>query len=140
MFQANVIESRVVFMAKNYDNFPEKSLIKNVSSSDKETILVIDDSPKNVEILYTLLGGAGYNVMAESDGIKGIEGIKINKPNLVLLDVMMPGIDGFEICRRLQAEASTKDIPVIFMTALSETEEKIKGLSLGAVDYVTKPF
>jgi two-component system, NtrC family, sensor kinase len=127
-------------MTNNSYIIKEKLLNKNIISEQKETILVIDDSSTNIEILYTVLGCAGYNVIAENNGIKGIECIKIHKPDLVLLDVMMPGIDGFETCRRLQAEASTKDIPVIFMTALSETEKKIQGLSLGAVDYITKPF
>ncbi|MEO1428161.1 MAG: response regulator [Cyanobacteria bacterium J06633_8] len=105
-----------------------------------ETILVIDDSPTNLEVLHDVLGNAGYEVLVEMDGASGIEQVEANPPDLILLDVMMPKIDGFETCRRLQANASTKDIPIIFITALTEAEEKVKGLSLGAVDYITKPF
>ncbi|WP_414623597.1 response regulator [Calothrix sp. CCY 0018] len=105
-----------------------------------ETILVIDDSPTNLEILHDVLGSAGYEVLVEMDGASGIEQVEGNPPDLILLDVMMPKIDGFETCRRLQANPSTKHIPIIFITALTEAEEKVKGLALGAVDYITKPF
>ncbi|MBW4476747.1 MAG: response regulator [Tolypothrix brevis GSE-NOS-MK-07-07A] len=105
-----------------------------------ETILVIDDSPTNLEVLHATLENAGYEVRVEMDGNSGIEQVKNNPPDLILLDVMMPGIDGFETCRRLQANPSTQEIPIIFITALSDSVEKVKGLSLGAVDYITKPF
>lgn len=105
-----------------------------------ETILVIDDSPTNLQVLHTTLVNAGYEVIVEMDGNSGIEQVKNNPPDLILLDVMMPGIDGFETCRRLQANPSTQEIPIIFITALSDSVEKVKGLSLGAVDYITKPF
>ncbi|MEO1375598.1 MAG: response regulator [Cyanobacteria bacterium J06635_10] len=105
-----------------------------------ETILVIDDSPTNLEILHDVLGGAGYEVLVEMDGVSGIEQVENNPPDLILLDVMMPKIDGFETCRRLQENPLTKHIPIIFITALTEADEKVKGLNLGAVDYITKPF
>jgi signal transduction histidine kinase len=117
--------------------FLEKESDKN---SNTATILAIDDSPTNLEVLYATLSGAGYEVLVEMDGISGIEQTKNNPPDLILLDIMMPKLDGFETCRRLQADLSTKDIPIIFITALSDIEEKVKGLSLGAVDYITKPF
>ena len=110
------------------------------SNNKLETILVIDDSPTNLEILHDVLGSAGYEVLVEMDGNSGIEQVESNPPDLILLDVMMPKIDGFETCRRLQANPSTKHIPIIFITALTEAEEKVKGLNLGAVDYITKPF
>ncbi|PMB00653.1 hybrid sensor histidine kinase/response regulator, partial [Fischerella thermalis CCMEE 5196] len=118
----------------------EDSNIQQQSFLNTETILVIDDSPTNLEVLYATLSGAGYEVLVEMDGISGIEQTKNNPPDLILLDIMMPKLDGFETCRRLQADPSTKDIPIIFITALSDIEEKVKGLSLGAVDYITKPF
>jgi signal transduction histidine kinase len=117
--------------------FLEQEAEKN---SNTATILVIDDSPTNLEVLYATLSSAGYEVLVEMDGISGIEQIKNNPPDLILLDIMMPKIDGFETCRRLQADLSTKEIPIIFITALSDIKEKVKGLSLGAVDYITKPF
>lgn len=104
------------------------------------TILVIDDNPTNLQVLYKALSDRGYDVLVEMDGKSGIELVKNSPPDLILLDVMMPGIDGFETCRRLQADPLTKEIPIIFMTALSDTVDKVKGLSLGAVDYISKPF
>ena len=104
------------------------------------TILVIDDNPTNLQVLYKALSDRGYDVLVEMDGKSGIELVKNSPPDLILLDVMMPGIDGFETCSRLQADPLTKEIPIIFMTALSDTVDKVKGLSLGAVDYISKPF
>lgn len=127
----------------------ENNLSTNMNLSDEvefdqnlkqETILVIDDSPTNLEILHDVLGSAGYEVLVEMDGMSGIEQVESNPPDLILLDVMMPKMDGFETCRRLQTNPSTKHIPIIFITALTEAEEKVKGLNLGAVDYITKPF
>ena len=104
------------------------------------TILVIDDNPTNLQVLYKALSDRGYDVLVEMDGKSGIELVKNSPPDLILLDVMMPGIDGFETCSRLQADPLIKEIPIIFMTALSDTVDKVKGLSLGAVDYISKPF
>ncbi len=104
------------------------------------TILVIDDNPTNLQVLYKALSDRGYDVLVEMDGKSGIELVKNSPPDLILLDVMMPGIDGFETCHRLQADPLTKEIPIIFMTALSDTVDKVKCLSLGAVDYISKPF
>ncbi|MBW4514652.1 MAG: response regulator [Timaviella obliquedivisa GSE-PSE-MK23-08B] len=111
-----------------------------VSGNLGETILVIDDTPTNLEVLYSALSSAGYDILVEMDGESGLEQAQNSRPDLILLDVMMPGIDGFETCHRLKANPATSNIPVIFMTALSETENKIRGLNAGAVDYITKPF
>jgi diguanylate cyclase (GGDEF)-like protein len=104
------------------------------------TILIIDDSPNNIKIIFDYLETYGYKILVAQRGETGIEQAKNALPNLILLDVIMPGIDGFETCKRLKSLPETKDIPVIFMTGLSDTEHKVAGLSLGAVDYVTKPF
>ncbi len=106
----------------------------------QETILVIDDSPTNLAFLSTTLNSAGYKVLLERDGYGGIEKVKIQQVDLILLDVIMPKIDGFETCRILKSDPATKDIPIIFMTALTDAIQKVKGLYLGAVDYITKPF
>ncbi len=128
-------------MINNNSNEMNLSSKKEFDSNKKlETILVIDDSPTNLEILHDMLESAGYEVLVEMDGLGGIEQVQSNPPDLILLDVMMPKMDGFETCRRLQSNLSTKDIPIIFITALTEAEEKVKGLNLGAVDYITKPF
>jgi len=127
-------------MLNNHSTNMNLSYEESDSHKNVETILVIDDSPTNLEILHDVLGGAGFEVLVEMDGISGIEQVESNPPDLILLDVMMPKMDGFETCRRLQANPLTKHIPIIFITALTEAEEKVKGLQLGAVDYITKPF
>jgi len=104
------------------------------------SILIVDDMPSNISVLFETLSRSGYKVLVERDGKSAIEQIRYAKPDLVLLDVMMPGMDGFETCRRLKHDPVTKEIPVIFMTALSETIDKVNGFNMGAVDYITKPF
>ncbi len=104
------------------------------------TILIVDDIPANIKILLNFLIAHNFNVLVAKTGEIALKIIESKPPHLILLDVMMPGIDGFETCRRLKANPQTQDIPVIFMTALSETMDKIKGFQVGAVDYVTKPF
>jgi signal transduction histidine kinase len=107
---------------------------------DTGVILVVDDTPTNLEVLFETLTEAGFEVSVATGGESALNQVAYAPPDLILLDVMMPGIDGFETCRRFQANPKTRDIPIIFMTALSDPTEKVKGLSLGAVDYVTKPF
>ncbi len=105
-------------------------------------ILIVDDSPTNLSVLAQILKAAGISIRIETDGKNALEQLEDNsdRPELILLDIQMPGIDGFETCRQLKANPTTQDIPVIFMTALTDTKSKVKGLSLGAVDYITKPF
>ena len=103
-------------------------------------ILIVDDNADNLSVLSTTLKGAGYAVRIAVDGEDALMQCKRARPILILLDIMMPGIDGFETCRRLKENAATLAIPVIFMTALSDNDHKVLGLSMGAVDYVTKPF
>ncbi|HLO50740.1 MAG TPA: response regulator [Kamptonema sp.] len=103
-------------------------------------ILIVDDTPTNLDVISEALSNAGYKVAIATSGERALQQIERRQPDLILLDVMMPGIDGFETCQRLKANAKTCDIPVIFMTALADVDNKVKGLKLGAVDYVTKPF
>jgi PAS domain S-box-containing protein len=103
-------------------------------------ILIVDDTPTNLGMLCDFLTDSGFEVLVAIDGESAIEQAVYAQPNLILLDVLMPGIDGFETCRRLKANHSTQDIPVIFMTALGETVDKVRGFQVGAVDYVTKPI
>ncbi|BCL35681.1 sensor histidine kinase [Nostoc sp. MS1] len=107
---------------------------------ESELILVVDDTPANLEVLSEALTDAGFEVAIATDGERAIKQAQCSLPSLILLDVMMPGIDGFETCRRLKASTITQDIPIIFMTALSETNDKVRGFNLGAADYITKPF
>lgn len=106
----------------------------------KPIILVVDDDPNNLAVVRDCLIECEYTLLAAEDGESAIARAEYARPDLILLDIMMPGIDGFETCRRLKSLDTTKDIPVIFMTALAETGHKVKGLEVGAVDYITKPF
>jgi two-component system, sensor histidine kinase and response regulator len=104
------------------------------------TILIVDDIFENVSTLFHFLDNHNFEVLVARDGESAIELLEEEHPDLILLDVMMPGISGFETCQRLKANANTQEIPIIFMTALSDTVDKVKGFEVGAVDYVTKPF
>ena len=106
----------------------------------EETILMVDDNPANLQVLQATLDGRGYRLLAARDGARALSIAANASPDLILLDIMMPAMDGFEVCRRLKSDPGTDDIPVIFLSALEETEDKVRGLELGAVDYITKPF
>ncbi len=108
--------------------------------SNKKLILIVDDNPDNITILGTLLTKNEYEVGATSNGYKALKFIKNRLPDLILLDIMMPGIDGFEVCEKLKADSLTRHIPVIFLTAKTGTEDIVRGFKIGGVDYVTKPF
>ena len=104
------------------------------------TILTVDDTPANIRLLTHYLEKQGYRVITAEDGFEGFKAAIQYHPDLVLLDVMMPDTDGYEVCELLKAEEETKDIPVVFLTAKTEVEDRIKGFELGAADYITKPF
>ncbi|MBD1938264.1 response regulator [Microcoleus sp. FACHB-68] len=112
----------------------------NVKNTEKGIILIVDDTPTNLGVLFEFLSDSGFKVFVAQDGEDALEQVEYAPPDLILLDVLMPGIDGFETCRRLKANESFKDIPVIFMTALSDSVDKVRGLTIGAVDYITKPL
>ena len=112
----------------------------NIKNSERSIILIVDDNQTNLDVLFDFLRNCNFKVLVALDGESAIEQLEYVRPDLILLDVMMPGIDGFETCSRLKAIPATKDIPVIFMTALSDTVNKVRGFQSGAVDYITKPF
>jgi signal transduction histidine kinase len=103
-------------------------------------VLIVDDTPTNLEVISEALSDAGFDVAMAISGERALQLIERRIPDLILLDVMMPGINGFETCRRLKASDRTRHIPIIFMTALADTDSKVQGFELGAVDYITKPF
>ena len=103
-------------------------------------VLVVDDITKNLQVVGTMLRNAGYAVTPATSGAEALKGIRVRVPDLVLLDLMMPEMDGLEVCRRLKADALTQSIPVIFLTASNEIEHLVKGFEVGAVDYMTKHF
>src|SRR6266850_1121021 len=107
---------------------------------DPVSILVVDDTLTNIKLLLDLLGREGYRVLVARNGESGLEQARYARPTVILLDVMMPGMDGLETCRRLKADPTLKDVPIIFMTALGDLEDKVKGFSAGGADYIVKPF
>jgi len=107
---------------------------------DKDLILVVDDNPANIKVLFDFLQGSSFRVFVAKSGESALEKAEEITPDLILLDILMPGMDGFETCRRLKDNPKTKNVPVIFMTALAEPSDKVRGLNLGAIDYITKPI
>ena len=109
-------------------------------AADGATVLVVDDEPLNVDLLEQELGAAGYKTVSAASGEQAVIVATKSRPDLILLDVMMPGMDGYAVCQSLKQAEATRDIPVVFLTALTDTFEKVRAFKLGAVDYVTKPF
>ncbi len=105
-----------------------------------ERILVVDDTPANIQTVAAILKGQGYQLSVATNGKQALEVIEKVRPDLILLDVMMPELDGIETCRRIKSTEAWRDIPVIFLTAKTETADIVKGFEIGAVDYVGKPF
>lgn len=105
----------------------------------KASIMIVDDLPSNIQILSEILGKE-YSVFFALNGMDALEQVKMTRPDLILLDIVMPGISGLEVCRRLKEDPRMTDIPVIFITALDHPEEEQEGLKLGAADYISKPF
>lgn len=112
----------------------------NDVGANNQTILIVDDNATNLKVLTNLLEDYGFTLLVARDGLSAIETAQYAQPDLILLDVMMPGLDGFATCERLKEDINTEDIPVIFMTALNQSQNKVKGFQVGAVDYVTKPL
>jgi len=110
------------------------------SENSESTVLIVDDDPTNLNVLVDTLIDEGFIVSVAKSGEGALNQVEEVNPDIILLDVRMPGIDGFETCRRLKANDTTKEIPVIFMTALADTMDKVKGFEVGGVDYITKPF
>lgn len=110
------------------------------SAAERGVILIVDDTPDNLALLSDALDEVGYMVLVALDGLSALSRIHRRRPDLILLDAMMPGLDGFETCQRIKADAATADIPVLFMTALTDSEHVVKGFAAGGIDYVTKPI
>ncbi len=106
----------------------------------KSRVLVVDDVVQNLQVVGTMLRNEGYDVMPAASGPQALERVRVRVPDLILLDLMMPEMDGLEVCRRLKSDPATRQIPIIFLTASNEMEHLVKGFEAGAVDYVTKPF
>lgn len=118
----------------------ETSSVTHSVAPAKKLILIVDDLPENLQVLAGHLTAEGYEILAANSGARAIALVRNRKPDLVLLDVMMPGLDGFDVCREFKSDKDSAHIPVIFITARMETEDIVRGFEVGAVDYVTKPF
>lgn len=114
--------------------------MKTWTTFDGDVALIVDDVPENLSLLSDALSEAGYTVLVATDGLSALERLQIVVPDIILLDAVMPGIDGFETCRRIKLMEQARHVPVIFMTGLTETEHVLRGFEAGGVDYVTKPI
>ena len=103
-------------------------------------VLVVDDTPENVELLSAILDMEGFEVITANSGIAALEILEISLPDIILLDIIMPGIDGIETCKRIKQDLDWAKIPVIFLSALSDIDHKLQGFEAGGQDYITKPF
>ncbi|MCY7286167.1 MAG: response regulator, partial [Cyanobacteria bacterium CAN_BIN43] len=121
------------------DQAQARSTLIEQAISNQFTILVVDDNPTNLSVIVEYLESENFTILIAQDGESGLKRARYAHPDLILLDVLMPGMNGFETCCQLKQDKATSAIPVIFMTALSSTEDKVKGFETGAVDYVTKP-
>src|SRR3972149_1872254 len=111
-----------------------------MSHEGSSTVLVVDDNQQNVDMLEAYLTAAGYDVVCAYDGEEALERISERHPDLILLDVMMPGLSGYEVCERLKSDDKTRLIPIVMVTALSDIEDRVKGIEAGADDFLTKPI
>jgi len=114
--------------------------LREQQGANSDLVLIVDDVPDNLAVLHDALDESGYTVLIATNGEQALQRAVQAKPDIVLLDAMMPGIDGFEVARRLKADAATAHIPIVFMTGLTETEHLVAALEAGGVDYVTKPI
>ncbi|MEG4208522.1 PAS domain-containing protein [Microcoleus sp. S13_B4] len=119
---------------------PSRETLRLPTTALQENILMVDDNPESLRLLSRLLSKRGYKVRPTRDGKLALNFALSSPPDLILLDIMMPGMDGYQVCEQLKASPKTKDIPVIFISSLNEVFDKVKAFSLGAVDYITKPF
>ena len=108
--------------------------------SNNNTVLVIDDEATNIQVLSDFLETQSIEIMVAKNGTDGISRAKKGQPDLILLDIRMPGMDGYEVCHQLKSDKATSEIPIIFMTGLTELDDKLKAFAVGGVDYITKPF
>ncbi|MBE9525357.1 MAG: sigma-54-dependent Fis family transcriptional regulator [Proteobacteria bacterium] len=106
----------------------------------QETLLLVDDNPNNLQVLYQTLEGKGYKLLIAKNGTDALNIIEKVHPSLILLDIMMPGMDGYEVCKNIKSQSNLSDISIIFLSALDDVKDKVKGFSVGAVDYISKPF
>ncbi|MCP4694205.1 MAG: response regulator, partial [Desulfobacterales bacterium] len=113
---------------------------EKTSEPPRADIQIVDDNPENLDILAAMINKMGYNARLAINGVIALKSIRSHPPDIILLDILMPIMDGYEVCRRIKSEERTRDIPVIFISGLNDVVDKVKGFSAGGVDYITKPF
>ena len=118
----------------------DNTTVSNSNSEIEDKVLLVDDNTTNLQLLRETLDGLGYKLLIAKNGLTALSIAQKADPSIILLDIMMPEMDGYEVCRRLKADKKTAQIPVIFITALADDEDEAKGLEMGAVDYITKPI
>ena len=116
------------------------SQAKSTQKTSQADILIVDDTPVNLRLLSQILDEQGYQTRPVPDGRLALAAAQAKPPDLVLLDIRMPDMDGYQVCAQLKDDARTKDIPIIFISALDAVEDKVKAFTVGGVDYITKPF
>jgi DNA-binding response OmpR family regulator len=115
-------------------------MIEQLQTLHGADILIVDDTPENLDLLFYLLTAYGYQVRAAPDGVLALHAARSATPDLVLLDIVMPDLDGYAVCAQLKADPRTADVPILFLSAASDTRDKVKAFESGGVDYITKPF
>lgn len=115
-------------------------MVNNRSAALKGSIQIVDDSPENLDTLVSILSKNGYETRTALDGEMALTSVKTDPPDLILMDILMPDMSGFEVCRQLKADKRTRGIPVLYISALHDTQSKIGAFKAGGVDYITKPF
>ncbi|WP_293086290.1 response regulator [Okeania sp. SIO3B5] len=119
---------------------PMTFAVNSLPTSEKGNILLVDDQPQNLKLLSDLLEEQGYEVQQAINGVIALQAVAVGSPDVILLDIYMPELDGYTVCQKLKANPKTQDIPVIFVSALDEAWDKVKAFSVGGSDYITKPF
>jgi putative two-component system response regulator len=126
-------------MTKTLGKLLEDEAMTDGNGEERQTVLIVDDTPENLALISSLLGDL-YKIKIATSGKKALQiAYSQDPPDLILLDIMMPEMDGYEVCRQLKIDSQTAEIPVIFLTAKSDVDDEMKGFELGAVDYITKP-
>ncbi|APB33953.1 response regulator receiver sensor signal transduction histidine kinase [Gloeomargarita lithophora Alchichica-D10] len=115
-------------------------MLESEESLSRGTVLVVDDTLENLDVLDDLLTGHGYEVRRAIDGVMALRAVAAEPPDLILLDIMMPGMNGYEVCAKLKADSATWGIPVLFISALDDAQDKVRAFETGGVDYIPKPF
>ncbi len=137
---APIAEPTVLICAHTMAILCSDGALETLNTLNRPVILVVDDLPVNIQLIQNYLSAVGYDTMAAHNGEEALDRIREHLPDLVLLDVMMPKMDGFETCRHLKHNLATQYIPVIMVTALNELDDKIRGIEAGADDFISKPF